>query len=172
MPACKNDPHRSYKGDEPSPKGVGLCAHAEAPWTVRMGRNGAQWYVAVSAKGVRSWKPYKLVVKTLKWDFGAGLGPLVTRGGDDLPVTKVRLDAMLQDWEPFQLTGSLYAYHPRKGSAYDDKRWLKAFAKRFGDATGHKFAPDDFGSSEMGMQGALYSHLDVAPPAMRKLLSP
>jgi hypothetical protein len=29
MPACKNDPTKKYKGDEPSPKGVGHCAHAE-----------------------------------------------------------------------------------------------------------------------------------------------
>ena len=29
MPKCKNDPKKSYKGDEPSPKGLGYCAHAE-----------------------------------------------------------------------------------------------------------------------------------------------
>ena len=29
MPKCKNDPNRNYKGDEPSPKGLGFCAHAE-----------------------------------------------------------------------------------------------------------------------------------------------
>ena len=29
MPKCKNDPIRSYIGNEPSPKGLGYCAHAE-----------------------------------------------------------------------------------------------------------------------------------------------
>ena len=29
MPICKNDPKKSYKGIEPSPKGLGFCAHAE-----------------------------------------------------------------------------------------------------------------------------------------------
>lgn len=29
MPKCKNDTTRSYKGNEPSPKGLGYCAHAE-----------------------------------------------------------------------------------------------------------------------------------------------
>ena len=29
MPICKNDPKKSYKGTEPSPKGLGFCAHAE-----------------------------------------------------------------------------------------------------------------------------------------------
>jgi hypothetical protein len=26
---CLNDPHRTYKGDEPSPKGLGYCASKE-----------------------------------------------------------------------------------------------------------------------------------------------
>ena len=29
MPKCKNDPKRTYKGTEPSPKGLGHCAHTE-----------------------------------------------------------------------------------------------------------------------------------------------
>jgi hypothetical protein len=29
MPTCKNDSKKSYKGTEPSPKGLGFCAHAE-----------------------------------------------------------------------------------------------------------------------------------------------
>ena len=29
MPICKNDPSRKYKGTEPSPKGLGWCAHAD-----------------------------------------------------------------------------------------------------------------------------------------------
>ena len=29
MPKCKNDPKRNYKGNEPSPKGFGYCAHSE-----------------------------------------------------------------------------------------------------------------------------------------------
>ena len=30
MPKCKNDPSKSYKGTEPSPKGLGWCAHSES----------------------------------------------------------------------------------------------------------------------------------------------
>ena len=29
MPKCKNNPSRSYKGTEPSPKGLGYCASGE-----------------------------------------------------------------------------------------------------------------------------------------------
>ena len=29
MPKCKNDKTKTYKGTEPSPKGLGYCGHAE-----------------------------------------------------------------------------------------------------------------------------------------------
>ena len=29
MPVCKNDKNANYKGVEPSPKGLGYCAHSE-----------------------------------------------------------------------------------------------------------------------------------------------
>ena len=29
MPECKKDKKRKYKGTEPSPKGLGYCAHTE-----------------------------------------------------------------------------------------------------------------------------------------------
>ena len=37
MPKCINDPKRSYTGKEPSPKGFGLCAHAEKEGTRKKG---------------------------------------------------------------------------------------------------------------------------------------
>ena len=43
MPACKNDPQRTYTGGELSPKGLGLSAHAEPPWAVMTGRDGERW---------------------------------------------------------------------------------------------------------------------------------
>ncbi len=42
---CKNDPKKSYKGDEPSPKGLGYCAHAEEDGSIREGRDGKKWVV-------------------------------------------------------------------------------------------------------------------------------
>ena len=40
MPKCKNDPKKSYKGTEPSPKGLGYCAHGEKLGKVRKGKDG------------------------------------------------------------------------------------------------------------------------------------
>ena len=55
MPPCKNDPTRSYAGTEPSPKGLGYCAHAEAEEVVRTGRDGLPWIVREDRRGVLSW---------------------------------------------------------------------------------------------------------------------
>ncbi len=45
MPACKNDPKRFYTGKEPSPKGLGYCAHTQSVGTVRTGKDGYKWVV-------------------------------------------------------------------------------------------------------------------------------
>ena len=43
MPLCKNDSKRTYIGNEPSPKGLGYCAHAEEPGTIKKGKDGNNW---------------------------------------------------------------------------------------------------------------------------------
>ena len=54
MPLCKNDPKRKYKGDEPSPKGLGWCAHGEKEGKVRKGLDGNKWVVKkVSSDSLR-----------------------------------------------------------------------------------------------------------------------
>ena len=45
MPKCKNDPTKSYKGNEPSPKGLGLCAHAEKEGVIKKGKDKNNWIV-------------------------------------------------------------------------------------------------------------------------------
>jgi hypothetical protein len=57
MPKCKNDPTKKYKGDEPSPKGLGHCAHAEAIGTTKKGLDGRKWTVQTDKNGTKSWKP-------------------------------------------------------------------------------------------------------------------
>lgn len=55
MHICKNDPKKFYKGDEPSPKGFGYCAHAESIGKVRKGKDGNMWKVETTSKGVKRW---------------------------------------------------------------------------------------------------------------------
>ena len=55
MPLCKNDPKRKYKGDEPSPKGLGWCAHGEKEGNVRKGLDGNKWIVKKVKNGSKRW---------------------------------------------------------------------------------------------------------------------
>ena len=76
MPICKNDPKKSYKGTEPiknslsfyrfsqndkviltepSPKGLGFCAHAEKLGITKKGLDGNNWKIESTAQGVKRW---------------------------------------------------------------------------------------------------------------------
>ena len=55
MPKCKNDPERSYNGDEPSPKGLGYCAHAEKDSTTKTGKDGNKWIIKTLESGTKRW---------------------------------------------------------------------------------------------------------------------
>jgi len=59
MPKCKNDKTRTYKGTEPSPKGLGWCAHAEEPNTRKTGLDGNSWIVKEWSKSLHSKKTIK-----------------------------------------------------------------------------------------------------------------
>lgn len=43
MPNCKNDSKKTYIGNEPSPKGLGYCAHAELENKIMKGKDGNNW---------------------------------------------------------------------------------------------------------------------------------
>ena len=55
MPTCKNDPSKKYKGTEPSPKGLGWCAHSEKEGKVRKGKDGKEWIVKKVKNGSKRW---------------------------------------------------------------------------------------------------------------------
>lgn len=55
MPKCKNDPTRTYKGDEPSPKGLGYCAHTEKLNSIKKGKDGNKWLVSKNKNGTKRW---------------------------------------------------------------------------------------------------------------------
>jgi len=55
MPKCKNDESKSYKGDEPSPKGLGYCAHAEPEGSRKKGKDGNMWEARTVDSGSKRW---------------------------------------------------------------------------------------------------------------------
>jgi hypothetical protein len=52
---CKNDPKKSYTGTEPSPKGLGYCAHAEKIGVIKQGKDKNQWIVKQTKNGSKRW---------------------------------------------------------------------------------------------------------------------
>ena len=66
MPFCKNDPKKSYTGNEPSPKGLGYCAHAEKVGVVRKGLDGNKWIISTTSKGIKRWMKHKIEKKMNK----------------------------------------------------------------------------------------------------------
>ena len=55
MPKCIDDPSRSYTGKEPSPKGLGYCAHTHSVGTTKTGNDGNKWTVETTYRGTKRW---------------------------------------------------------------------------------------------------------------------
>lgn len=55
MPNCKNDPNANYKGNEPSPKGLGYCAHGEKIGTIKKGNDGNKWIITETQTNIKRW---------------------------------------------------------------------------------------------------------------------
>ena len=59
MPKCKNDSTKTYKGTEPSPKGLGYCAHFEEIGKIKKGLDGNKWIITINKNGIKRWIKYK-----------------------------------------------------------------------------------------------------------------
>lgn len=66
MPVCKNDKLKHYKGNEPSPKGRGYCAHAEKIGTIKKGLDGNKWIITKTSTGSLRWTKLKTKSKSFK----------------------------------------------------------------------------------------------------------
>tara|TARA_R110002074_G_scaffold33356_1_gene92899 strand:- start:832 stop:1527 length:696 start_codon:yes stop_codon:yes gene_type:complete len=66
MPKCKNVPTRKYKGTEPSPKGLGYCAHSMKVGVVKKGKDGNKWIVKEVKNGSKRWMKVKVDKKVNK----------------------------------------------------------------------------------------------------------
>jgi len=55
MSKCKNSSTGTYKGTEPSPKGLGYCARGEKLGKKKKGLDGNMWEVKETNKGIARW---------------------------------------------------------------------------------------------------------------------
>lgn len=95
MPVCLNDPEKKYAGTEPSPKGLGYCAHAQAIGSTRDGLDGEKWQVRKDKNGTKSWKK----VSTVK-----GGKPKAPKAPKAAKAVKKIKDAVLKGVEADQVT--------------------------------------------------------------------
>lgn len=61
MPVCKNDKNANYKGDEPSPKGLGYCAHSEKVGTIMKGLDKSQWIITKTTTNIKRWTKLNII---------------------------------------------------------------------------------------------------------------
>jgi hypothetical protein len=55
MPKCLNDSKKTYKGDEPSPKGLGYSATIEEVGKIMKGKDDNLWIVKLISNGQKRW---------------------------------------------------------------------------------------------------------------------
>ena len=58
MPKWKNTTKGTYKGTEPSPKGLGYCAKGEKTTKKKRGLDGNMWIIGETKNGVKRWIKY------------------------------------------------------------------------------------------------------------------
>lgn len=68
MPKCINDKKKSYKGDEPSPKGLGYCASAEPVGKVMIGKDNNNYITKEISNGQRRWVKHNQPVEIIDFD--------------------------------------------------------------------------------------------------------
>lgn len=112
MPVCKNDASKTYTGTEPSPKGLGYCAHAEKAGIKRIGRDGNHWIIATTKTDIMRWVRFNdsrdKLAATLSpwWRVVTNGGVMVIyRGGEYIMVQskkktqKARLNEIKTVWQ-------------------------------------------------------------------------
>ena len=77
MPKCKNDESKSYKGDEPSPKGLGYCARGEKEGSRKKGKDGNMWEVKKVSSGSKRWIK---IIKESKQDVDKWIKKNILKG--------------------------------------------------------------------------------------------
>jgi hypothetical protein len=59
---CIKNQKKKYKGNEPSPKGLGYCAHCEEIGTIKNGLDGNLWIVVKNNKNIKRWIIHKKIL--------------------------------------------------------------------------------------------------------------
>jgi len=80
MPNCKNNPNKTYTGNEPSPKGLGYCASGEKEKTEMKGKDGNIWIKKNNRwikKNMKENYHKKIFDKLYKWWLALSQGNII-----------------------------------------------------------------------------------------------
>lgn len=141
MPVCKNDNTKVYVGNEPSPKGLGYCAHAEKLYEVMIGLDNNYWYVSSQP---RRWK---LLNIPSAWFLELR---------KSLKKSKIIKKISKGKWY-----NDIYIHHSNENDVYRNK----AFEKEVENITKIKFR-----FSEQGMQSIGKAHMELDNKNIIKLI--
>ena len=92
MPKCKNDSSRNYKGDEPSPKGLGYCAHVEKEGSRKKGKDGNIWEVKSVSSGSKRWMK---ITKESKQDIDKWIKKNILKGDLKQKLKDIDIDILV-----------------------------------------------------------------------------
>ncbi len=121
MPICKNNTKKHYKGDEPSPKGLGYCASSEKEGKIMKGldenlwiKSNGRWIKYKNDEDIEEQlyeKLYEILKKRLyKWWQSLSQGNIIVIYLDgshkliksSLKTTKAQINDITNQWKDFQ----------------------------------------------------------------------
>ena len=113
MPYCINNSKKTYKGDEPSPKGFGYCASGEKEETEMKGKDGNMWIKKNDRwvkKNTKSDYRKKLFDKLYKWWLHLAEGNIIIIYQDgknklvksNMKTQKAQIKEIIEKWKEFE----------------------------------------------------------------------
>jgi len=161
MPFCKNDITRTYVGNEPSPKGIGYCAHKEKLYNIRIGKDGYKWIVKKTKSGVKRWNrilipkifisKFKKLAKIVKLKKNS-IWIKNYKDLDEVVIKKITLGKNGND---------ILVYHNGPWNIYRDIGFEKAIKE---------ITAIEFKFSEQGMQKNKIAHMEIDTKKIVKII--
>jgi hypothetical protein len=160
MPLCINDKSKTYIGNEPSPKGLGYCAHVEKLFSIRIGLDDRYWYVCPVNK-LRRWKLLKIPSEWFN-NFN-NLNITVKLDASNIWIKKYNKELKKTIIKKIKSAGNneIFVYHTASWHVYDNK----AFEKTIKHITTFNFK-----FSEQGLQQNGRAHLELDNKSVIKII--
>ena len=147
MPFCKNDPLKKYIGNEPSPKGLGYCAHTEPLYKVMEGKDSYYQYNGPTINNSKKWKRLNIPAS-----FFNKIKNINIKMKNNIIITKIKKGKWIND---------IIVHYKGPTDVYRNKDFEKAI---------NKITKCKFTFSEQGMQQPYKAHMEINNKELIKLV--